>query len=246
MTARTLKRRFAGLFGLVMTGLFSLPSAASDIFFSVGGAIPQISVDSMQDRKFSTVMRQQFDFSCGSAALATLLTYHYDKPTSETDAFQAMWNVGDKDRIRKLGFSLLEMKRYLESINLKADGFKISVDRIGEIGVPGIALVDVRGYRHFVVVKGVTEKTVLLGDPSAGVVSLPRDRFEQRWDGIILYIRSDLSRGKANFNKVEDWRLTPTAPLDRAMEIEPLQSQLLNRTRPSFSGFNPSIVVGTQ
>ena len=220
------------------------PAVAGDLFFITGGAAPRLDVASMAERKFSRVIRQHYDYSCGSATLATLLTYHYGRPTSETDAFQAMWAVGDQDRIRQYGFSLMEMKRYLESIDLKADGFKVTLDRIQEIGIPGIALIDVKGYRHFVVIKGVTDKTVLIGDPSVGVVSKPRSLFEKRWDGVILYIRSDVQRGKANFNRVEDWRLTPSAPADRALETESLQSLLLNQTRPSFSGFSPAAPIG--
>ena len=219
------------------------PAHAGDLLISSGGAAPRIKVASMAERKFATVIRQQYDFSCGSAALATLLTHHYGRPTSETDAFKAMWEVGDQNRIRELGFSLLEMKRYLESLDLKADGFKVSLGRVQEIGVPGIALIDVRGYRHFVVVKGVTDKTVLVGDPSAGVVSMSRRTFEERWDGVILFIRSEVQRGKENFNRVEDWRLRPSSPKDRAFETESLQSHLLNQTRPSFSGFAPNTVI---
>ncbi|MEO1137785.1 MAG: cysteine peptidase family C39 domain-containing protein, partial [Pseudomonadota bacterium] len=166
--------------------------------------------------------------------------------TSETDAFKAMWEVGDQDRIRELGFSLLEMKRYLESINLRADGFKLTLDRIQEIGVPGIALIDVRGYKHFVVVKGITDETVLIGDPSAGVISKPRKLFEQRWDGTILFIRSDVVRGRESFNQLADWRLTPTAPHDRARDDESLQSLYINQTRPTFSGFTINTVVGIE
>lgn len=223
---------------------FTAPVHAGDLLISAGGAAPRIKVASMAERKFATVIRQQYDFSCGSAALATLLTHHYGRPTSETDAFKAMWDVGDQDRIRELGFSLLEMKRYLESLNLKSDGFKVTLDRVQEIGVPGIALIDVRGYRHFVVVKGVTDRTVLVGDPSAGIISMPRRTFEERWDGVILFIRSEVQRGKENFNRVEDWRLTPSSPADRALETESLQSHLLHQTRPSFSGFAPSTIVG--
>ncbi|MEO1252778.1 MAG: C39 family peptidase [Pseudomonadota bacterium] len=220
------------------------PAFAGDIFIAAGGAEPRIDVKSMAERKFSTVVRQEYDFSCGSAALATLLTYHYDIPTAETDAFQAMWEVGDQDRIRELGFSLLEMKRYLdERLGLVADGFQLSLSRVAEIGVPGIALIDVRGYKHFVVVKGATEEMVLLGDPSTGIVSMPHHVFEDRWDGVILFIRSDVEKGKANFNKVADWRLAPTAPHDRAMDGETLQSVSINQTRPSFSGFTIGTIL---
>jgi hypothetical protein len=218
---------------------------AGDLFFAAGGAFPHLEVSSMAEQKFSTVVRQQYDFSCGSAALATLLTHHYDRPTSETDAFQAMWEVGDQDRIRELGFSLLEMKRYLEKLGLTADGFKLTLERIQEIGVPGIALITVKGYRHFVVIKGITSKHVLIGDPSSGVLSLPRAEFNERWDGTILFIRSDVQRGKANFNHMKDWRLAPTAPHDRALDGESLQSISINQTRPAFSGFNIGAFAGS-
>ncbi len=218
-------------------GLSSAPASAGDIFVNIGGASTRVNVKSMADRKFQRVVNQQYDFSCGSAALATLLTYHYDRDTTEVDAFQKMWAVGDQARIRELGFSLLEMKKYVESINLKADGFQVTLDRVQEIGVPGIALIEVRGYRHFVVIKGITDKTVLVGDPSTGIASLPRSEFEKRWDGVILFIRSDVVRGKANFNNLKDWRLTPASPYDRALDTESLQTHLLNQTRLSSSGF---------
>ncbi|GJL94551.1 MAG: hypothetical protein DHS20C05_09560 [Hyphococcus sp.] len=220
-------------------GIGAIPSAAlaSDVIINTGGANVTVDVPSFAERKFETVVRQQFDFSCGSAALATILTHHYDIAISETDAFKAMWEVGDQERIQELGFSLLEMKSYLEKLDLLADGFKLTLDRINEIGVPGIALIDVSGYKHFVVIKGMTEKTVLVGDPSKGVYSLSRKEFEKHWDGIILFIRSDVQRGKANFNRAIDWRLAPSSPYDRAKDVETLQSVSLHQTRPSFSGF---------
>jgi len=236
---RTLAPLIAGLG--VLTA--SPAGQASDLQIVAGGVNARVKVVSMAERKYTTVVRQQYDFSCGSAAIATLLTYHYNRPTTETDSFRAMWDVGDKERIRKLGFSLLEMKRYLESTGLKADGFSLTLNRIQEIGVPGIALIEVRGYKHFVVIKGITDEVVLVGDPSSGVTSMPRNVFKDRWDGTILFIRSDVLLGKANFNRVEDWRLAPSSPYDRAMDNEALQSLHLHQTRPSFSGASIGTVV---
>jgi len=228
--------------GFLFFLLFAAPQAkAGDIFTLAGGAQTQLKVQSMAELKFNNVVRQQYDFSCGSAALATLLTYHYGRPITETDAFRSMWEVGDKERIKQLGFSLFEMKTYLERTGLKADGFRLSLERVEEIGVPGIALIDVDGYRHFVVIKGVTKKTVLFGDPSRGMMTKDRDEFEKIWDGIILFVRSDVARGKDNFNKYADWKLTPSAPRDRALDRETLQSVTLTQTRSLFSGFAISI-----
>lgn len=228
---------------VINSSLFSFANA-DNLFVGTGGITARVNVKSMAERQFDTVVRQQFDFSCGSAALATLLTHHYGRDVSETDAFEVMWEVGDQDRISELGFSLLEMKRYLETSGLSADGFRLTLDRIQEIGVPGIALIDVKGYKHFVVVKGINDKEVLIGDSSAGVHSKPRKQFEKQWDGTILFIRSDVARGKANFNKAVDWDLAPYSPFDRATDTETLQSVLLHQTRPSFSGFNINTPVG--
>ncbi len=216
-------------------------ASADGLFIGTGSITANVKVKSMAERKYETVVRQQFDFSCGSAALATLLTYHYGRDVSETSAFQAMWDVGDQERISELGFSLLEMKQYLEENEMIADGFRLTLDRIQEIGVPGIALIEVKGYKHFVVIKGITDKTVLIGDPSAGVHARTRKEFEKLWDGVILFIRSDVVRGKANFNKTADWRLAPSSPFDRAMDQESLQSIALYQTRPSTSGFTLGI-----
>src|SRR3982751_2740067 len=69
----------------------------------------RLPVTSMVGRRFGTVVRQQYDFSCGSAALATLLRYHYEDPQTEQSVFLDMFRDGDQDQIRRLGFSLLDM-----------------------------------------------------------------------------------------------------------------------------------------
>ena len=224
----------------------TITANAQQQFLVPGGSPVLLDVPSIQEIKFSTVVQQQYDFSCGSAALATLLTHHYERSTSEENAFRKMWEVGDQDRISKLGFSLFEMRNYLRSINLLADGFKVSLGRLEEIGVPGIALIDDNGYRHFVVVKGVSPKKVLVGDPAKGLYTMNRERFEKIWDGTVLFIRSELATGKKNFNRYDEWKFAPSSPFDRAQELEPLQSVTLNQTRPSFSGFTISVESGVE
>ncbi len=240
------RKRRAGAFAFFASLAFASAAAAMDFGVVGGGVRPNVDVATFSERKFETVVRQQFDFSCGSAALATLLTHHYGRPTTETDAFTRMWEVGDKERIKKLGFSLLEMKKYLEDEGLRADGFRLTLDRVEEIGVPGIALIEVRGYRHFVVIKGMDDRRVIVGDPSAGVVSRSRKEFEKHWDGVILFVRSDVKRGKAGFNMAADWSVSPTGPGHRAMDNETLQSMLLSQTRPTFSGFSIGAIVEPQ
>ncbi len=187
-----------------------------------------VQTQSLQEMRWNTVIRQKYDFSCGSAAVATLLTYHYDLPTNEEDVFQAMIQVGDRDKIQKNGFSMLDMKRYLDSRGFRSDGFKISLDKLIKIGMPGITLLNTQGYRHFVVVKGLDENHVLIADPAVGSVVVPRDYFEAIWNGAILGARSYVEIAKTNFNSDRDWRIRPRSPIDQGMNRAGLGALLIN------------------
>ncbi len=183
------------------------------------GGIFHVPVVSLQERPFQTVVRQQFDYSCGSAALATLLHFHYGRQASEVEVFRAMYEVGDKERIRETGFSLLDMKLYLETVGYQADGYRLSIEKLAEVGVPAIALVEIDGYRHFVVIKGINGDQVLIGDPAKGVRTYSREQFEPlRVDDIAFIVRNDPALARANFNKEQDWALRQiAAPLNRGL-----------------------------
>src|SRR3546814_3729001 len=80
------------------------------------------------------------------------------------------------------------MKNYLESQGFKAGGFRIPLDGVIEEGVPVITLINLDGYRHFVVVKGAAGGRILLGDPVRGNVAVPREDFERMWGGVVLAV----------------------------------------------------------
>ena len=190
-----------------------------------------LPVASVAERRFAGVVRQRYDFSCGSAALATLLRHHYDFDVGEPLAFRGMWARGDRAQIRRLGFSLLDMKRWLASRGLAADGYKVTLDTVAKTGVPGIALISVRNYRHFVVVKGVSAREVLLGDPSTGVQVMPRARFEAAWNGIYFVLADDQALARTRFNRERQWTAFARAPVGGRF-ADPVSQQALSLTAP--------------
>ncbi|WP_264605858.1 C39 family peptidase [Sphingobium sp. B11D3D] len=193
-------------------------------------------VTSFEDRRFLTVVRQQFDFSCGSAALATLLTYHYRRSRAEADVFNGMWRVGDRAQITRLGFSLLDMKRYLANAGLSADGYKVSLEQVAAAGVPGIALIEANGYRHFVVVKGISAEELLIGDPALGLRTMSRPAFQRAWNGIYFVIGEDTAVGRSAFNGDRQWAAFSRAPVGAAF-VQPLSQQALALTAPFMRDF---------
>jgi predicted double-glycine peptidase len=190
--------------------------AANPVIRSGGGTF-SVKVTSMKEARFRKVIKQQYDFSCGSAALATLLTYHYESPVTEQDIFVKMYEAGDQEKIRKEGFSLLDMKQYLEERGFQANGYRASLDKLTEVGIPAIVLITTRGYRHFVVVKGVSEEEVLVGDPALGVRTYERKEFEELWNGILFVATSGVSVAKNYFNADEDWKVRHKAPFGTAL-----------------------------
>jgi predicted double-glycine peptidase len=183
---------------------------------ALGGARYDVPVRSMKALRFASTLRQQYDFSCGSAALATLLTHHYGVPVSESSVFEAMWAQGDQSRIRREGFSLLDMQRYLAARGFLADGFRLPLDRLVEAGLPAIVLVTEKGYNHFVVVKGAADGRILIGDPSRGTRAMPRGRFEAAWPTRLLFV-IHTAPTQPRFNLGDDWRAAPRAPLADAV-----------------------------
>jgi hypothetical protein len=195
-----------------------------------------VPVQSMEDRRFATVVRQRYDFSCGSAALATLLRYHYGGAQDEEQVFRGMWAEGDQEQIRRLGFSLLDMKRYLASAGHKADGFEVTLDEVAKAGVPGIALINLNGYRHFVVVKGVSDEEVLVGDPALGLKPMKRDAFTKAWNGIYFALNDSLGRGRSTFNRNSQWAQFSRAPTGAGF-TDPISQQALMLSAPFYRDF---------
>ena len=197
----------------------------------------RLPMRTFRDRQYAGVVRQQYDFSCGSAALATLLTYHYGRPHTEQDVFGAMWASGEQALIRERGFSLLDMKRYLAELGLASDGYAMPIEKLEEIGIPAIALIDQNGYRHFVVVKGVLGNKVLIGDPARGLVARDREAFARMWDGTVFFLKSEVKTGQAAWNLRRDWRAFPQGRPADVTPQQDLSQEVLLQARSPFSGF---------
>lgn len=179
----------------------------------IGGGTPTMTVQSFQERKYQNTIAQEHDFSCGSAALATLLTYNYGIKTTETEVFTDMFEKGDKEVISKSGFSLLDMKNYLERRGLSSAGFRAPLDKLVEVKLPAIVLINVRGYRHFVVFEGVRGGWVLLSDPANGTRIEQVAEFERQWSGISFLLLSDIDQAQARFMTAQKWEAAPLPPM---------------------------------
>lgn len=235
-TTTRMRARGAVAAALVVCGLAVVGAGttqAGSFNSRVGSSRLDVGVTSMREQKFAEVVEQKYDFSCGSAALATLLSHHYEDSKAEKPIFKSMLEHGDREKIRKRGFSLLDMKKYLARQGYESNGFRVPLAKLTEVGIPAVALIDVGGYRHFVVIKGLTEDKVLVGDPSSGMKIYPRSGFTEIWNGLLFVITNKAKLAKASFNQERAWRVDPSAPLGQAVTRQVLRNVRFNMPGPN-------------
>lgn len=153
-----------------------------------GGAVIYKNVQSIRERRFANLVEQKTDFSCGAAALATILRQAYWLDVDEDHVIKGMLINADQDLVRTQGFSMLDMKRYLESIGMRARGYRIGVDTLLTVKIPVVVLLEIRGYKHFVVMQRADKNWVYIGDPVLGHKRYTRDDFVKGWNGIVFAV----------------------------------------------------------
>jgi len=149
----------------------------------------RVRVKSWKTLRDARIVKQDMDYSCGAASLATLLTEYYGVAVTEGALLQAM----DKGDGRA---SFDDMARALTQFGFKAQGFAASWAQLVKLRVPVVVYLKHRRNDHFSVLRGIDENTVWLADPSLGNRTYSKAQFLAMWqtreddDG-----RSDL-RGK--------------------------------------------------
>jgi predicted double-glycine peptidase len=148
------------------------------------------SVQSLKELRNEGVVRQKWDISCGAAALSTLLTFQFKDNTPETDIVVWMLHRTDPARVKERhGFSLLDMKHFAQARGYTAEGFSdMSIDELASQKSAVITPIRLKGFDHFVVVKGIADGRIFLADPGFGNTTMKVDRFQKLWKNGIVFI----------------------------------------------------------
>ena len=162
------------------------------VFFGLTLLIPQVTfseervVKSLLEMRQQGVVIQQWDLSCGAAALATILRYEYDDPATEREIARGLINrkeyLANPTLVKsREGFSLLDLKRYVDAHGYEGVGYgSLSLADLIE-QAPILVPVNFYGYNHFVVFRGIRGNRVLLADPGYGNRTMLVGQFEDAW-----------------------------------------------------------------
>ena len=199
---------------LGLTGITGMTQAAQmSVAAMPGGNLVFKQVQSIRERRFKDIVEQKTDFSCGAAALATVLRQAYWLDVDEDQIIKGMLKNADQDLVRVQGFSMLDMKRYVESIGMRARGYRIPAQSLESVNIPVVVLLEIRGYKHFVVLQRTQKDWVYIGDPVLGHKRYSHDDFIKGWNGIVFAI---IGPGYDKTNAL----LTPPAPLTAKNQLD--------------------------
>ena len=124
-----------------------------------------------------------------------------------------MLTTSDQKLVQTQGFSMLDMKRYAESIGMRARGYRIPADKLESVSIPVIVLMEIRGYKHFVVLQRAQKDWVYIGDPVLGHKRYTHEDFVKGWNGIVFAI---IGPGYDKTNALLD----PPAPLTAKNKLD--------------------------
>ena len=148
-----------------------------------------VTVRPVSEFQYRNVVRQQYDYSCGSAALTTILNHYLGRNFTERQVMEGLLRFGETEQIvERRGFSLLDFQRLSEALGHPSGGFRAELEDLAELDHPAIVPIQYGGFKHFVVLRAYDEGRIYVADPALGNLSFTETKFEEIWQENVLFI----------------------------------------------------------
>lgn len=163
----------------------------------------KIQVKSWKELRDKNIVKQDLDYSCGSASIATILNGYYNQKVTEEEVLKII-DKGD------LMASFDDMQRALDQLGFQAKGYAVSLETLMQLKIPVIAYIKHRKNDHFTVISGINENFVRISDPSLGKRMLSTHQFKEMWETraddylkgkILVILPKDQTSNSAFFTK---------------------------------------------
>ena len=153
MGSTTPWRSAAACCAILALGLLVPASSTRAASIDAGSGLRiEVPLKSMKDLRDQGLVKQRFDYSCGAAALATVLRYGFGDEVTERDILKELFDLLPEDEEglrRREGFSLLDLQHVAQARGYKAQGFRLDPQFLAKLGGPVIVFIEPRGYKHF-------------------------------------------------------------------------------------------------
>lgn len=133
-----------------------------------------ITIKSWKALRDNGIVKQDLDYSCGAASVATILNNVFYQDTTEEQLLDLM----DKGNLRA---SFADMQRALKVLGFQSQGLSLSFETLTTLKIPVIVYVKHRNTDHFSVIRGINDDFIWLADPSVGNRILNKAQFLAMW-----------------------------------------------------------------
>lgn len=156
------------------------------------GHLTQRHIESWRDLQTKHVVMQRRDYSCGAAALATILRYGWGEDVDEADTLRALNQLLSPaeiaDRIQN-GFTMYDLRRLAYALGYETAVGRLTIDDLAGSKIPLLVALRLKEFDHFVVVRGIADGRVYLADPIRGNLRVPVAEFQSQWiDQAVLVV----------------------------------------------------------
>ncbi len=148
---------------------------AGNAHFSTATLKGQISVRTWKDFRDERIVKQDLDYSCGAASVATIMNGFYGMAVTEAELLDAMEDDGVT--------SFQDLADVVRAHGLKGIGVALNFEQLRQLKVPAIAYLRYRDDDHFSVIRGIeADGHVTLADPAWGNRRFTRHQFLAMWE----------------------------------------------------------------
>jgi len=183
----------------------------------------KVHIKSFSEIRSENMVKQHYDYSCGTSSLATILRFFYHKNITESQILKwILVNKGllskncqqkiEKCRIKKqlqklenkdFMLSFWDLAKFSKEVGFKPVALAVDIKTLFQLKVPVIVYVKPRKWdSHFSVYRGTDGKFVYLADPSYGNIRVKLSKFKS-----IFYLKED------KFKKGRILALIPKIPV---------------------------------
>jgi predicted double-glycine peptidase len=141
--------------------------------------------------RWEATVRQSQDFTCGGASLATILTYYWSVPTSETMALAPLKDRYPPARLRRLsetGLSFDDLIYMANRLGFSSEGARVPLSQLSELAGPVIVHLNKGQFQHFVVLRKTGDGVYYVSDPIVGQLTMHADEFGAQYTGYALAV----------------------------------------------------------
>ncbi len=141
--------------------------------------------------RYEATVPQQFDYTCGASSIATVLSYYWQRPTTEKDVIDALrrrYSSAEIAKRRETGLSFDDLIFAANQLGYSAEGAHVSPHELSKLGGPVIVHLDKGRFQHFAVLRRVGNGVYYLSDPVVGQIAVASADFDAEFSGSVLAI----------------------------------------------------------